>query len=1275
VPPRTPIPADDPRAGPTAAGTFAGTHRFKVIDQLGTGSMCVVYRVRDTQYGDVVALKTLRHLDPNSLYRLKQEFRALSSIDHPNLVSFYELVQGDSGWFVTMELVEGMDFLTFVRGAVEAQRSRARTETSFSQDLRFSKSARSGAQGDIPAVFEPLPDARLPDLVRLRSCLRQVAEGVSALHHAGRIHRDLKPSNVLVTPAGRVVILDFGLVADIDQDYTEGTLHQNIAGSAAYMSPEQSVGNALSDASDWYSVGVMLYEALTGVWPYSGHLYQILTQKQDTDPRPPSALLAGIPADLDELCMALLRRRPEDRPSGRSVLAQLRGLKPQADVRRRTLTPRFRFRDEPLTELHRAFASAKWGHAVVALVRGAPGIGKTTLVRELVKQVKRREPSVLTLKGRCYEWETVTFKALDGVMDNLSRVLRRLNAQHQARIQSDDLSLVAELFPVLSRCDFIQGDPDAMEGLGTTEIAQGAFRGLRDILRTLGDLGPIVLSIDDVHWGDTESAEVLAEILKAERSLPLLVVLSYRSTEPSAFIHWLLPGLQGGQCDVRTIDLEPLSFEQSCVISAEMLGKDPTGQDVRAIALESGGNPHQIREMVRRVDSADPRMMAELSEVVVAAIHALSPAPRSLLELLAVAGQPVSTELAIHAVVLGNEAFPAISTLRAHALINATGGQASGTLEVFSDKIREYVLDLIPEARRREVHGAIAATLEQSRIDDAEALVHHYAGAGATAKAGLVAWLAAEGALEERRYADAIWLLERAVELGEWSARERRSMLSQLGNVLASVGRGREAAAAFLRAVGEVGVAPAPSMRVVAAEQLLACGQIEEGTRLLDGVLVEVGGRRPPSPACLVPATAWMRFRQRLRGLRPEGGDRFPDAEAAVRALAYGTLATTLGGVLPLRAALAQALLLEEVADAAEPATRLVALQLESVYEAARDPHGGGWRKRWEQVQELARTVATPEASALASLSAGSTSLTVGAWADAVRLCNEAEHVIRTRCHGLAFQRFQARANAGVAHIQRGDLRSAAALAYPMLREARAADNPLFRAHLVARITPVLHAAEDDPDAWGRALDEAEEGWTSGPWTAQRAGLVVARAGLDAYRGRAGVGTERLKAHWKAMTACGAFADPVLRIDAAVWGTSMALAIAVEGSDSAALSGVDRWIGRLRRDRAPWAPAWARLYEAGALLVRQDRGAGKALEEARRLFADRDMWLGAALAGYLAARLGQAGDGPLPETWLHEQGVRNTARFVGIFVPSPFGRPWERRTVPPAPEAGTTSAP
>src|SRR5262249_59938577 len=132
-------------------------------------------------------------------------------------------------WFFTMELVAGIDFLEYVRGDA------GRQQTSI--------------------------DAEAID--RLRPTLRQLAEGICALHEIGKLHRDIKPSNVLVTDEGRVVILDFGLVEDIDPDLHETLL----AGTPDYMSPEQGAQMAISKASDWYSVGVILYQSLTGRFP------------------------------------------------------------------------------------------------------------------------------------------------------------------------------------------------------------------------------------------------------------------------------------------------------------------------------------------------------------------------------------------------------------------------------------------------------------------------------------------------------------------------------------------------------------------------------------------------------------------------------------------------------------------------------------------------------------------------------------------------------------------------------------------------------------------------------------------------------------------------------------------------------------------------------------------------------------------------------------------------------------------------------------------------
>src|SRR5439155_21091980 len=134
---------------------------------------------------------------------------------------------------------------------------------------------------------------------------------VPALHAAGKLHRDLQSSNVLVTPAGRVVVSDFGLAAPAGCDGANGPCE--LVGTVHYMAPEQGAERPVSPASDWYSVGVMLYQALTGRLPFaqvSGSMWDYLRLKAAADPPPPSAVVQGLPPDLNDLCVALLRREP-----------------------------------------------------------------------------------------------------------------------------------------------------------------------------------------------------------------------------------------------------------------------------------------------------------------------------------------------------------------------------------------------------------------------------------------------------------------------------------------------------------------------------------------------------------------------------------------------------------------------------------------------------------------------------------------------------------------------------------------------------------------------------------------------------------------------------------------------------------------------------------------------------------------------------------------------------------------------------------------------------
>ncbi|HUH02184.1 MAG TPA: serine/threonine-protein kinase, partial [Kofleriaceae bacterium] len=278
---------------------FEGTERFEVRRRIGAGAMGVVYAAFDRERGVEVALKTMTGTAPASLVRFKQEFRALAGISHPNLVALHELHVDDGVWFFTMELLKGVDLLTYVRGPADGPQD----ETSGSHDTR---------------TLEPPPTRGEPDLPRLRSAIAQLALGVQALHAAQRLHRDIKPSNVMVSSEPRVVLLDFGIIAEVGAAGARG----DVVGTPAYMAPEQADG-AASPASDWYALGVVLFQLLTGARPFAGSGKAMLFDKSRYDAQPVAALAPEAPEDLASLCDALLCRDPAGRPTATDILRRL----------------------------------------------------------------------------------------------------------------------------------------------------------------------------------------------------------------------------------------------------------------------------------------------------------------------------------------------------------------------------------------------------------------------------------------------------------------------------------------------------------------------------------------------------------------------------------------------------------------------------------------------------------------------------------------------------------------------------------------------------------------------------------------------------------------------------------------------------------------------------------------------------------------------------------------------------------------------------------------
>lgn len=293
---------------------FENTERFQILRVLGEGTHGVVYAALDMETRHSVALKTLRTISPDSLFQFKQEFRSIQNLSHPNLVELFDFGNAHGTWYFTMQLIDGVGLLEYVRPQGVRLAPAPTTE-------RLPNVENLSAPGQLSDVPCRTVGGTL-DVSRLRASMVQATQGLMALHASGKVHRDIKPNNMLVTADGRVVILDFGLAAEVHDNGRLGRPHE-IAGTVAYMSPEQAAARPVTEATDWYALGVVLFEALTGRLPFFGSAMSVLVEKQSKVAPDPRLLDPQVPAELSDLARSLLKIDPAGRPSGPEILRRL----------------------------------------------------------------------------------------------------------------------------------------------------------------------------------------------------------------------------------------------------------------------------------------------------------------------------------------------------------------------------------------------------------------------------------------------------------------------------------------------------------------------------------------------------------------------------------------------------------------------------------------------------------------------------------------------------------------------------------------------------------------------------------------------------------------------------------------------------------------------------------------------------------------------------------------------------------------------------------------
>ena len=1038
--------------------------RFEVVRRLGHGGMGVVYEVHDRERNARVALKTIRTELPNALWRFKREFRSLADLDHPNLVRLLDLVVEGERWYFTMELVEGVDLLAWVRRGysqrnVLPQMTRSQTadvtahsrgtptqadSRPITRGIRVGDARTTEALGE--TAVDPLGAPAQPsgeqsgeqprpidvppyDEERLRAALGQLVDGLMALHGVGKVHRDIKPSNVRVTPEGRVVLLDFGLVADL-ADASDVEDRANVVGTIDFMAPEQAAGGVVGPPADWYAVGVILFVVLTGQLPFRGEPRGVFLRKQALDAPQVATLAPFAPPDLATLTDALLRRDPSTRPRGPEIAAALRGeameetaveaggaATGEAAARRRASTgsqPRAPFigRRRELQLLDAVWYDARKSEtAAMVLVEGESGVGKSALARWFAQRLADREADLVTVTGRYFEHEEVPYRAFDAILDGVVRFLEQLEPRAAEALLPPEAPLVAQLFPVLRSLPGIDAARGATEAarLDPRTLRQRVFAGVRGLLTALANARPLLVIIDDVQWADADSRALFAAVMvPPPPQVLVLATLRTPASDDAAAARALLWMKKLGP--VRHLRLGPFGPEEGRALVGALLGDEVAPAVAEALVEEAGGHPLFIdalcrhRVLVGTETAAPPR----LEDAIRGRVDALPESARELLSLLSLADGPVVEEAARRA--LGLEVIElarATFALKGAHLVRPARERNQDAIEPFHDRVRQAVRTRLDAAAQRAGHERLARALEAIGWPDPEVLYAHWQLAGDARRAAHHAAVAAEHAAELLAFDRAAALYAEALALDpDGDPAEQHRLRVRRGEALANAGRGPEAAAAFTAAVPGAPAGEALDLRRRAAEQLLRSGRIDEGLEAVRVVLRAAGFSMPGSPRSALLAFVMRRAQLKLRGLGfvERDASQIPDEEL-MRVDSSWSIAGVLGMVDTIRGAYFQTLHLMLALRAGEPFRVARALTTEAAFSAT---GGTATAARTAEVlgeaQRLAERLRAPYLLGWTRGIAGVAAGLEGRFADAVPLCEEGEAILREQCAGTAWE-------------------------------------------------------------------------------------------------------------------------------------------------------------------------------------------------------------------------------------------------------------------------------
>jgi tetratricopeptide (TPR) repeat protein/predicted Ser/Thr protein kinase len=779
---------------------------YEILELLGKGGMGKVFRARDTQQEKIVALKILSEDAPSeeTRQRFHREASAGMKLSHENIVKIFDVGEEEGRFFITMEFIQGKTIRQLLQ------------------------------QGPLKPC----------EVVNIGIA---VCDALKVAHEADIVHRDIKSDNIMVTNDGVVKVMDFGLAKV--QDASILTMEGAVLGTAAYMSPEQAVGEPVDHRSDIFSLGSALFEASTGQLPFPGdYELAIIYSIVSLEPVQIRELNRDVPELFEQVIMKALRKEPQQRYQNvdemkqdlAKVKAYLEGKlgsvkappKLIASVdwpkqsergtesvagRRRGFEARLAGREDEFETLKKLFSESVQGKGQTVFVAGEAGIGKTRLVSELEKFA--RTMKVRTLVGRCPLREGASpyqafVEAIRSYFD-FEGVTTGRKLEEFVRSRAPELT---DQLPIIRMfLNFTGKEKAVIES--KEQLWDAIFRLILQIARER----PFILFIDDLHWADESTLHLLHYSARNTTGSRLMIVGTYRAEDIQTPVAGQEPPLWHIQQEMiregilTVIRLERLKETDVQEMVWSLFPDTDFGMPFyESLYKETEGNPFFVMETLKllkvegvieksgggfrlREDYDRITIPSKIQDIVMRRIERLTTDQREILEIGAVEGE------SFHSDTIGRCLnIDRVELLRKLQYLEREQHIIYPKEKVYyfdHGKIREFLYDAIIPELRVEYHSSIGDHLASAYGDDerlAPDIAHHFLQAGVDQKALPFLLTAGERAKAVFANNQAVGFYTKALDIIRDSETEESSptvlnqksvTLEGLGDVLALIGK------------------------------------------------------------------------------------------------------------------------------------------------------------------------------------------------------------------------------------------------------------------------------------------------------------------------------------------------------------------------------------------------------------------------------------------------------------------------------------------------------